>query len=69
VAIGRDLKFAIALAAYDKHGGVMHDKTALVTGSTAGIGKETARGLARLGARVILVGYNRSSLRLRPHQM
>jgi NAD(P)-dependent dehydrogenase (short-subunit alcohol dehydrogenase family) len=34
----------------------MHDKTALVTGSTAGIGKETARGLARLGARVILVG-------------
>jgi NAD(P)-dependent dehydrogenase (short-subunit alcohol dehydrogenase family) len=34
----------------------MRDKTALVTGSTAGIGKETARGLARLGARVILVG-------------
>lgn len=31
-------------------------KTALITGSTGGIGKETARGLARLGARVVLVG-------------
>lgn len=34
----------------------MHGRTALVTGSTSGIGKETARGLARLGARVLLVG-------------
>ncbi|WP_049573052.1 SDR family NAD(P)-dependent oxidoreductase [Nonomuraea sp. SBT364] len=34
----------------------MRGKTAVVTGSTAGIGKETARGLARLGARVVLVG-------------
>lgn len=34
----------------------MRDKTALVTGATNGIGKETARGLARLGARVIIVG-------------
>lgn len=34
----------------------MNGRTALVTGSTGGIGKETARGLARLGARVILVG-------------
>ncbi|MER5266287.1 SDR family NAD(P)-dependent oxidoreductase [Actinosynnema sp. NPDC002837] len=31
-------------------------KTVVVTGSTGGIGKETARGLARLNARVILVG-------------
>ncbi|GAA4638724.1 SDR family oxidoreductase [Actinoallomurus vinaceus] len=36
----------------------MHGKTVLVTGGTAGIGKETARGLARLGANVILVGRN-----------
>ncbi|MER7369876.1 SDR family NAD(P)-dependent oxidoreductase, partial [Nonomuraea wenchangensis] len=34
----------------------MRGKTVLVTGSTGGIGKETARGLAALGARVILVG-------------
>ncbi|MHA6626030.1 SDR family NAD(P)-dependent oxidoreductase [Pseudonocardia sichuanensis] len=34
----------------------MGDRTVVITGSTGGIGKETARGLARLGARVVLVG-------------
>lgn len=34
----------------------MHGQTALITGSTGGIGWETAHGLARRGARVILVG-------------
>src|SRR5512139_4239678 len=34
----------------------MQDKTALVTGSTDGIGKETARQLAQLGATVIVHG-------------
>src|SRR5262245_34066343 len=34
----------------------MRDKTCLITGATSGIGKETALGLARLGARVVLVG-------------
>ncbi|GAA2133707.1 SDR family NAD(P)-dependent oxidoreductase [Actinomadura napierensis] len=34
----------------------MSGKTVLVTGSTGGIGKETARQLARLGAQVVLVG-------------
>ncbi len=34
----------------------MRDRTVLITGGTAGIGKETARKLARLGARVIVVG-------------
>ncbi|GAA3115744.1 SDR family NAD(P)-dependent oxidoreductase [Streptosporangium carneum] len=34
----------------------MRGKTVLITGSTGGIGKETARGLVALGARVILVG-------------
>ncbi|WP_232835284.1 SDR family NAD(P)-dependent oxidoreductase [Actinocorallia populi] len=34
----------------------LRGRTVLVTGSTGGIGKETARGLAGLGARVLLVG-------------
>lgn len=36
----------------------MTGKTVLVTGATNGIGKEAARGLARLGARVVIVGRN-----------
>lgn len=38
----------------------MKDKIVLVTGATAGIGKETAKGIAQLGARVVLVGRNRA---------
>ncbi|GAA4226387.1 SDR family oxidoreductase [Actinomadura meridiana] len=34
----------------------LRGRTALVTGGTGGIGKETARGLAALGAHVIVVG-------------
>ncbi|GAB2901605.1 SDR family NAD(P)-dependent oxidoreductase [Streptomyces mayteni] len=34
----------------------VRDRTVLVTGSTGGIGRETARGLAALGARVVVVG-------------
>jgi NAD(P)-dependent dehydrogenase (short-subunit alcohol dehydrogenase family) len=34
-------------------------KTCVVTGATSGIGEETALGLARLGARVVLVGRSR----------
>ncbi|MFV2178253.1 SDR family NAD(P)-dependent oxidoreductase [Actinomadura sp. LOL_016] len=37
----------------------MDGRTVLVTGSTGGIGKETARGLAAMGARVLLVGRDR----------
>lgn len=37
----------------------MKNRTVLVTGSTDGIGKETALQLARLGAQVLLHGRNR----------
>ncbi len=37
---------------------LLKGKTALVSGATAGIGKETALGLARLGAKVVIVGRN-----------
>jgi NAD(P)-dependent dehydrogenase (short-subunit alcohol dehydrogenase family) len=36
--------------------------TALVTGATGGLGRETAETLARLGARVVLVGRDRAQL-------
>ena len=39
----------------------MKNKLVLITGSTSGIGKQTALGLAKLGAQVILTGRNRDS--------
>jgi NAD(P)-dependent dehydrogenase (short-subunit alcohol dehydrogenase family) len=36
----------------------MSDKVCMVTGTTSGIGKETARGLAKMGATVIMVVRN-----------
>ena len=36
----------------------MHGKTVMVTGATAGIGKETARALLKMGANVVIVGRN-----------
>ena len=40
----------------------LNDKTALVTGSTAGIGLEIARKLAVEGAKVIITGRNKAKL-------
>lgn len=37
----------------------MKDKVVLITGATAGIGKETARGVAQTGATVVLIGRNK----------
>ena len=41
----------------------MQGKICLVTGATLGIGKETALGLARKGARVVIVGRDESRTR------
>ena len=38
----------------------MQDKICMVTGATSGMGLETARGLANMGATVVMVGRNRS---------
>jgi short-subunit dehydrogenase len=40
----------------------LNDKTALVTGSTAGIGLEIARKLAVEGTKVIITGRNKAKL-------
>ena len=40
----------------------MNGKTCVITGSTAGIGKHTAIGLAALGARVIILGRDQNRL-------
>ena len=36
----------------------LSEKTMVVTGATHGIGKETARAVARMGARTLIVGRN-----------
>lgn len=40
------------------HGAAMKGRTCVVTGATSGIGFETARGIARQGACVVIVGRN-----------
>ena len=38
----------------------MKNKLALITGATAGIGKETALGIAKTGAKVVLIGRSKA---------
>jgi retinol dehydrogenase 14 len=44
-----------------RHSGPMADRTVLVTGGTGGIGRATALGLARMGARLAICGRDRRS--------
>jgi len=46
----------------EPHEDSMKGKIVLVTGATSGIGKETALGLAKMGATVVLVGRSREKL-------
>jgi len=46
----------------DPPAAALRGKTALVTGPTSGLGQATARGLAALGARVVLVGRDERRL-------
>lgn len=47
----------------------MSGKTVLVTGSTGGIGKETARALAAMGAHVLLVGRDGARAEAAAHEL
>jgi NAD(P)-dependent dehydrogenase (short-subunit alcohol dehydrogenase family) len=44
-------------------------RTAVITGPTSGLGRATADALARLGARVVLVGRDRERLEATAHQL
>jgi len=46
----------------ESHEDLMKGKIVLITGATSGIGKETALGLAKMGATVVLVGRSREKL-------
>src|SRR5215207_3683357 len=48
---------------------MLEGKTCLITGSTSGIGKEIAIGLAKMKANVVLVGRNKANCQASIHQL
>jgi FlaA1/EpsC-like NDP-sugar epimerase len=52
----------VSTMAVEPEQGGMQGRTVLVTGATRGIGYETARALARSGARVIITGRDAGSV-------
>lgn len=64
IATGQLVATKIAQANLDMitHEDAMKGKIVLITGATSGIGRETALGLAKMGATVVLVGRSREKL-------
>ena len=59
----------ISRAAAKRHSADMAGKNVVITGATAGVGKETVKSLARMGATVYLATRNEDKTRDRPEEI